>query len=292
MSLEVKRILAGHIDFSALSRELSVPVSTTDQRQLVDIELILYSQPSLHPLVQSQQFTGGEDFRLYLNEHDVTAALKSEINRLVSALPLTLVRSTYMRGVTQYIQFASAFDYIAPNVAHDATFAQQYAQMNDWDKKFDTLGDRHVGWSGNLHPLNFLYRFIPIRGISLADVWRTHLLAIGGNLPETLRDFDALQVTFAEGPAPSFVAIDTTNFWPAGRLYYQLELAHANPLGPTLKEIASKLRGLTYELETLRVNYLDPMSGQVQTLRTDLINHTDATRAALERLTQTVNNIG
>jgi hypothetical protein len=270
---------------------LCVPISTTDQRQLVGIELMLYSQPSLQPLIASQQFIGGEDFRLYLNEYDVTAALKSELNRLVSALPSTIVRSTYLRGVTQYIQFASAFNSIAPNIAHDTTFAQNYAQLNDWDRKFDKLGDRHVGWSGNLHPLNFLYRFIPVQGISLENVWHAHRTATGGNLPETLRDFAALQVTFAEGPAPSFAAIDA-NFWPAGRLYYQLELAHANPLGPTLKQFASSLRLLTQELEGLRVNYLDPMSGQVQTLHTDLINHTDATRQALERLTQTVNNIG
>lgn len=290
MSAEVKRIISGHIDFSALCREYTIPLSTSDQRQLVEIELILYSLPAIAPLVDSHQLTGGEDFRLYINELNVTEALKQQLNLLASAIPPALIRQLYLKGVDRYLQYANAFSPTYDSGVADLAFAQQYAALNDWDRKFDTLGSRQIGWSGNLHPLSYIYRFIPIRPISLSEVWTTYR---NGNatLPEKLGDIENLKITFSEGGAPAYEVFDPKSFWPSGRLVYQLEMAYRNPLEPALKQIASRLRHLAQELETLRVNYLDPMSGDLQILRNDLDQNSSAVAQELDRLRSTVEQI-
>jgi hypothetical protein len=288
MAAEVKRIISGHVDFTAVCREHTIPLLTTDQRQLVDIDLILYSLPSLAPITPDQQLIGGQDFRLYFNDLNVTEALKQQLNLLVSAVPVLLVRQLYLAAANRYVQYASALG--GGSGASDLAFAQQYAALDDWDHKFDTLGDRRIGASGNLHPLSFIYRFIPIRPVRLSDVWTAHRNN-NAALPEKLGDIENLHITFSEGPPPSFENFEPKTFLPAGRLIYQLELAYTNPLEPALKQIASRLRLLAQELETLRVHYLDPMASDLQTLRNDFEQNANTVTQELDRLRLTVEQI-
>lgn len=291
MGAEVRRVHSGTIDFSALTREHTVLLGTSDARDLVDGELTLYAEPSLHPLVDSQRLTGGEDFRLYLNEHDVTDALKAELAAALRLVPAHLVRERYLLGVERYLVFARSFSIFSSRLENEEQVAEEYASTEDWGEKLDSLGSRHVGWSGNLHVFSYLYRFIPLRPVSLHDVWSRYRDASDDGLPETLAELRPLFVTLSEGPAPRYEGVAPSDFLPAGRLNFQLELLHRNPLEPRLSQIASRLRTLAQQLEALRVTYLDPLSTDLQTLEQEFVQHTAATTESLKRVTETVENI-
>lgn len=291
MPAEVKRIYSGHVDFSGLLREFSIPIIDSDQRSLVDIELTFYTLPTLAPLVERFSLTGGQDFRFYLNEYDVTNALKHELSELIAAIPGNAVKEAYLSGALAYLSFIRSFGTHDAEIADDEEFARSYAETEDWPSKFTSLGDLQVGWSGNLHPISFIYRFIPIRPVSMADVWARHRESVGGGLPTSLNDFSQIAITISQGPAPSFEPFDPSAYTPAGRLVYQLECAYRNPLEPRLRELASRLRNLSELLENMRVNYLDPLKSDIETVEEEVTQNSNATRESIERLRETVSNI-
>lgn len=289
MSTEVVANKSGCIDFTPYSREGVIPTDQDRIRKLNDIRLTLFSEPTLAPLVDAQRFVGPVDVRLYINEYDVTTYLRESLKEQIRGLPPALVRTQYLAGVQRYLSFVQSFA-DPPPVGGDLAIATTYAAMADWGNAFNSLGDRTLGWSGNLHALNFIFRFIPILPISLADVWERYVANAGGNPPETLSEFERLVITLSQGMAPSQGAIDPAVI-PGGRLHYRLSYLYPNPLEPRLRAIAMELRQLSQIILALQTNYLDGLSAGLHTVEANFVAHTNATTAALQNLRNTVDQI-
>lgn len=289
MSTEIVTNTSGCIDFTPYSREGLIPTDQDRIRKLSDVRLSLFSEPTVAPLLDSQRFVGPIDVRLYINEHDVSTYLREALKEQIRGLPPALVRTQYLAGVQRYLAFVQNFP-DPPPVNDDFATATAYAAMEDWGNAFNSLGDRTLGWSGNLHALNFIFRYIPILPISLAGVWDKYVASAGGNPPEALSEFDRLVVTLSQGTAPSQGAIDTA-VTPGGRLHYRLSYFYPNPLEPRLGAIAMELRQLSQNVLALQQNYLDGLSAGLHTVEANFVAHTNATTTALQNLRNTVEQI-
>ena len=295
MSTNVVHNKSGVVDFSPYCREIVVPTDQDKIRKLTDIHLTFFCKPTVSPLTDSQRFLGPVDIRLYINEYDVTEYLRELLAEEIRALPPVLVRTQYLKGVEKYLAFVQSYA-DPPPVTDDLDTATQYANMTDWGDAFQTLGlpDRTpqnaLGWGGNLHAVNYIYQFIPILPISLGDVWDSFASDTGGNLPESLADFEQLVITTSQGPAPSIETIDT-GLIPGGQLHYRLSYGFLNPLAPRLRNIAMELRQLSLTVLALQENYLDELTAGLHTVESNFTAHTAATTTALEELKDTVDNI-
>lgn len=292
MGAEIRSTINGTIEFSALNRELSIPIDISRLRNLLDIQLQFYIAPTVMPLINSAQNTGGEDFRFYINEHNVTTEVSEEIGQLISTYDHEHLKTAYLKGANAYLNYASSMGLPSDQVEEDRRVALEVANDQDWPSKFTELGNRNIGWSGNLHCLNFLYRFIPLSPISLNSIWRQFKDKSTDTLPSELSDFSHLICTLSQGGAPSFEVFDPITTIPSGRIVYLLELLHKNPLEPRLRQVTSKLKTISKLLEIQRVDYLTPIKSGVETAKEDISHGNNETKVALDRLTSAVKNIG
>lgn len=289
MGAEVFSYKTGFVDFNRFSRETTIPTAQDEVRRIIDINMSMFCEPTLAPLHVNNRFDGPEDLRLYINEHDVTAQLLDAFKDQIRLLPAPIVRASYLRGVEQYLGYVQSFP-APPPVSGDLAFAQSYSAMADWGDAFLRLGDRGVGWSGNLHIINYLYRFIPILPISLTIVWQKYRDAVDPSLPETLNGFDKLVIILSQGPSPS-VSTASPSQTMGGRLTYQLRYVYPNPLDTRLRVIATELRNLSRTVFDLQTNYLDELAAGLQTVEANFVAHTNATVTALDELKDTVDHI-
>ncbi|NIY81946.1 hypothetical protein [Vibrio hepatarius] len=292
MSAEVRAVMSGSIEFSALNRELVLPFDITRVSELTDVELQFYSAPSVMPLINSAQLTGGEDFRLYVNEHNVTASLIQELVISLDENTHDTLKMGYLKGAKAYISLGKAMNLPEDQLDSDWAFAQAYAEDDNWAAKLTKLGDRSIGWSGNLHCLNYLYRFMPIKPMSLQAIWKRHVNTFNINEPEEISSLPNLVLTFSEGGAPSFDIFDPTETLPSGRLVYQVESLHKNPLEPRLRQIASRLKTISRQMELQRVDYLTPIKTNTETAVHDIELGNEDSKKSLDRLTEAVKKIG
>lgn len=289
MATDVYRTLAGEAHFTPWYREREVLFHDIAISDLKEIEFRFHIGATIQPPNVGSAFVGAEDIRLYVNEHDVTPDVIAEVQRLVAKVPVDEIKRNYLECVQNYLRFIEAFGTHNEQVAGDWEFAQNYAESGMWPDKFTSLGDRTIGWSGNLHPLNFLHKLLPT-ALSLSAIWRSYVQRTGLQLPTKLSQLSSLLLTFSSGPCPTFDAIDP-GFVPGGVLRYQFDLATENPLKESLRQIASRIRTLQRSLESVRLNYLDPLQADVQNIETEVTNGNTSLGQALDRLRTTVENI-
>lgn len=295
MAYEITKIYTGHVDFNPWCREYRLAVSPFEREGLQDILLTFYASPNVDPWNPSYEFLGGEDYRIYVNEHDVTSALVTELQHHVAAIPPQSLRDSYEAGARAYLRFLHNLDTESKYgqiIAKDEQFIQQYVADPDWPRKFAKLGDRSVGWAGNLHPINFLFAYITVPQLSLQSIWSRFVGSAGKPLPARLADFSPLVITYSQGPAPSFSDVLPSKFIPAGRVVYSCECVYTNPLEPKLREISLRLRSVASYVEGLRTGYLTPIQSDVKVIGDDVRNGNVTVSETLDRLRKVVENIG
>ncbi|MFN3649290.1 MAG: hypothetical protein ACK47B_06880 [Armatimonadota bacterium] len=291
MGTEVTKVYTGAVEFNSWARDHTVLMYSDDPTQLLDVALSFYSLPSTHPLTPSQALIGGEDFRVYANNLDVTTAVLAELQDMVKAADKSRLRSEYLQGARSYIRYLQALGTHVQQTAGDQAFAETLAMTSDWPVHFSRLGDRTYGWSGNLHPFSFLYRTIQIPPILLSKVWVRYRSANPMPLPQTLAELPLRSISFSCGPAPSFEHFDPSTFNPGGVLVYALEAAYVNPLEEPLQDILRQLDQLARGLETVRTEYLEVALTSIEQIERDLKALQSSTVTRLEQLTQAVEHI-
>ncbi len=76
-----------------------------------------------------------------------------------------------------------------------------------------------------------------------------------------------------------------------GRLFYKIETLYTHPMDDIIKQITKQLTDITYKLELLRTQYLEPATERIACIEQDVGAAAGSTQASLDRLTQTVQNI-
>jgi len=290
MGTDVLYSLKGTANFNPWMREHCCTIEDESLNTLTDISLRFWASPTNAPHIPSSAFIGVEDLRLYVNEHNVTPDVIAELQRLITPVPVAQLSAAYLLGTQRYLAFIRAYGTHNAQVAGDDAAAAAYAASGNWPSKLATLGQRVIGWSGNLHIVNYIYKNIALRPVSLEAVWASYVRRTGAALPTSLKSLPRLRLLFSQGNPPSLGPIDT-NFIPGGALNYQLDVKHVNPLASTLNNILQRLTALHLAIDSVRMNYLQPMDNQLSTIRTDVTTHNTAVTTQLNQLTNTVNNI-
>ena len=293
MTSDVRTLIENTIDFNVVNREIVVPLDASRLRQLKDIKLQLHTAPAVHPVTSGALLSNGEDFRVYINEHNVTTYYLTHIQTNLSMVDHEVKKQQYMLGALAYTKLLPYIQLSDDMIEAEKSKAADIAEDENWDLKFAKFGDTSMGRSGNLHPFNFLYKYIAIDSVSLAEIWREYRAAHDGNdLPQKLKDFEQLNLTFSQGPSPTYENELPDSGFPTGRLHYVVEQFHTNPLERPLKQINSQLKGLKKLIENNRVNYLTPIKATVDTTQDDLKVSATEQRTRIERLINAVKSIG
>lgn len=294
MTTDVRTINENAIDFNVVNREIIVPVDSSRLSELNDIRIQLYSSPSVHPIVASALLSNGEDFRLYVNEHNLTHYYVAQIQTNLSMIDHEVIKKQYLTGALAYIKLLPYIQLSEEAILAEKSKAEAIAQDENWDLKFSKFGDINTGRSGNLHLCNFVYKYITMEPISLAEVWREYRLNQEGGetLPERLKDFEQINLTFSQGPSPTYEDEMPDAGFPTGRLSYIVEQLHTNPLEQPLRQINFQLKGLKKLVENNRINYLMPIKATVETTQDDVKVSMAEQGTRIERLIHSVKSIG
>lgn len=290
MGTEIKRIYSGHVDFTALSRESSIAVNAADSPELLDVALTFYTLPTVAPLTPSAGLIGGENYRFFLNEHDVTQSVVATLQTLISAIPRAQIASQYLTGATDYLHLIRSLRIRETETAGDEAAARAFSESPNWPALVAKMGDRQMGWSGNLHPICFIYRYIELPPISLNTVWERHRRS-NPALAATLAQLPLRIMTFGQGPSPREGSFDASASTLGGRLVYQLEAQYENPLKKPLELILKRLKELNQEVESLRVQYLEPSLTKIEQIDQDVDKLENSVSTRLQQLIDTVNHI-
>lgn len=292
MSAEVKRIFSGEHHFSPLLREKSVPFFQYDHLDIVDIDLMFRISFSDKEVAGNVSPVCSENLRIYLNEFDISEEVRLELIDAASLVPEALFKSQYQLGVQKYSDQFDALSVKEAERAGDAAFFADYVADNSIPEFFATLGDRNIGWAGNLHVLCFLYSFVAIQPISLRNCWKRHVETHGLALPDELEGLPRIVVSFAHHASPSQSEVDPTDSWPAGQVHYQMEVSYKNPLEPKLREIARRIKQFNILLEAQRLNYLDPLKDESDELLLEIQQAHASLKADLEKVQRAIAEIG
>lgn len=289
MPLHLRYPYSGYIDFSTTSRDFTLPVPNSAGGRLLDFDIALYSLPDMQINSGAAYLQSGADYRLLVNAIDVTSAYIELLKRAISSRATELIESEYRAGVESYFRYVESLNVEAQRASDDHQFFAAYAADHDWAAKLSTLGDRGAGWNGNLHTFSYLYRFIRLPAISLADVLE-HFSTYSDVLSGFDLARDLVSLTFSQGPSSLAEPFDR-NVPVTGRLVYRVEAVYANPVEPVLNDIVGRLRRLAESMESVRLNYLEPVSSTVEVIRTDLEASASSLNSSLEQLTDSVKKI-
>lgn len=275
---DLKRAVHSTIDFNAYNREFTVPLPNADWGQLRDIRLQFYCRPTSQPLVAVYGFVGIGDLRIYLGSEEVTDGIGAAVGRQLDSRDAGVVESQYRSAVSAYLEHLRGAGARDDEARRDADALEGYLASGSWQERFSRLGDRAIGWSGNLHPVNFIYRDMSLHPISLQDVWSE---TRGGDL----RQADPHTITFSHGPLGG----DLDH--PAGRVVFTLEMVFKNPLEPILRRIQRGLDEARKTLEFQRTGYLEPIKEEVEESHEDIKAGLDAVAARVGAVEQAVGEL-
>ena len=183
MSAEVKRIFSGEHHFSPFLREKLVPFFQYDH---LDIDLILRVSYSDKGIAGNVSPVCTENLKVYLNEHDISDEIRLELIDAARLVPEPLFNSQYKLGVQKYTEQFDALSIKEVERSGDADFFANYLATSSLPDFFESLGDRRVGWGGNLHALCYVYSFIAIQPISIRNCWKRYVETHGLDLPDEL----------------------------------------------------------------------------------------------------------
>jgi len=221
------------------------------------------SHCTIDPLVDAQALTGVEDVRLYINGVNHSAAFVAEIQGFLSDLPSDYLRAQYRSAAESWITYLETFGTMPNAVERTRNDLDQALDTADLVTLFQGLGSRQAGWSGGIHPFNFIYRQIIIPPVSLVSVINRHKRTTGGSEISELKDVWPVTLVFSQGPAPSFEPFDPAVQISLGRLEYLLEFQYVNPVAELLRNMTKELEKMGRRIERQRVRYLEPIANHI-----------------------------
>lgn len=266
---QIKRHSSDFLEFNSLLREHNLLIPAFDFFDLVDIRFRFYTQPSFQPLIPAQSLFGVKDLRFYINGVDHTKYLKADLKNIFGLINKSKIKSQYKSGALAWIKFMEQYkDSWGINIADEEKTLNALLSAPNFDEQLKILGDKHYGFGGNLHLINYIYKDIELESLSLKRIINYRQKEL--SKPEIdFSSFESIKLTISQGPAPSFESFDAINTQPRGRMFYFLEYIYNNPVEELLQTILKKITDTQNWVELQRINYLEPLKNQVDILETE-----------------------
>jgi len=275
------------IDFSTVNNEIFQTVETS--ADYFDTLLSFYCHPSVHPLVSDQIFIGVEDIRFYVNKVDLSKQVKAELTLLLKQADGEKLRNQYREGVNQYLKYIKPFTSIINlDIDRERAILDSILKkdVTSWMEK---LGDRKMGWSGNLHVINYIYKTIDLPPLSLNSILTRY--SADKSKAISLQQLDSITYTFSEGPASFTGTVNAGPIVLRGRLNFSLEVYFENPVYEELLIIKRSIEAISKNLEGQRVDYLNPIKDDLVSLENDTKLRLKATDESVKMMFESVKKI-
>ena len=273
-------------DFSGLNREAHLFFPALGQNKINDLKFSFYIRPSYILASGPQHLGGGENYHFYFNGTDITPGIKKCLIRHLTAVDKSKLKEQYLMGAKSYYDYVMYFGVYNEQYKDEFEVAKQYINTIDIAKTLEELGSRKVGISGNLHILNFMYRFISIPCLSMVDVCKE----AGLDFEQMIKNRD-LVIQMSQGPSPTLFANEIGSYIPAGSLEFHLNVQTVNPLEKPLKDIFTRLTELQKQLDGQRTTYLNPLYDVTNKIEKDLAMSSDRILLELKQIETNINNI-
>ena len=271
---EITSVLASDITFTAFHQAVSIPLPTANWDLLEDIKLAIMGQPSA--------FSPGcvQDVHVYLNNYDLTPYIINQLRALLNdPAKAKSLRDQYHRAIDEWLSLSSEIgDAYSISLDRERSAAEHLKKQKHLGSLIDRLGNSDVGWEGNLHVFNYLYRRISVERISIASALNDYSRAHPQPNVPNLKDVSNATIVFSAGPRE-------TQSWPAdkafslGTMAFQMELIYTNPLEDSVLQILAQVgqdgvldlatKGLLKRIEAIsqRVQKCEDTVGDANTLK-------------------------
>ncbi|MFY9647761.1 MAG: hypothetical protein WAK29_21465 [Terriglobales bacterium] len=252
------RVFQGVCTFDAFNVRHALPVINPDRARLVEAYLTFTALPTPQDFANpTGEFVGVNDLHVYLRfttssqvrTIDITDRVIAELQASLSSLGTENFSRCLKEGVEQRLQLIEQL-----HLTYTTEFLNKMRGNVDALTKQDSskwmvrLGERKTeNWIGTLHPVNFIYTYIPLPPVSINKV----LAGVQQPHNPLLVELVDLQLIIAHGA----LAKDAEhNGLPGGRLVYCLECVYHNDLLDEFKslegEIDQQLKEMHAQLAT------------------------------------------
>ncbi|MBP9792884.1 MAG: hypothetical protein KBC56_02680 [Flavobacterium sp.] len=286
MNYDNTNIINRTFDFSPLYREATILIPLKGLTSFKEVEFTFYTRPSYLLSGSVQNFGGAEDLNFYINGFNLTAGLKKILITRLKKLSVEKLSEQYLFGAKTYCDYINSFDFLDEQYKNEYQVAKSYISNIDISSAFEKIGNRKIGIGGNLHLVNFLFRYIDIEPISFSEI----IAESGINSKEVYKNNNII-IQISQGISPTLNAFDPTKFIPTGSIELNLFVKTENPLEKPIKDIFSRLTLLQKQLEMQRTNYLNPLSDITNKVENDLNFASDRILKELSQITENINEI-
>jgi len=286
MNYDNTHIINRTFDFSPLYREVTILVSLKSLSIFKDVEFTFHTRPSYLLSSSAQNFGGAEDLNFYINGFNTTEGLKKVLISRLKKMSKEKLTEQYLNGAKTYCNYINSFDFLQEQYKNEYEVAKSFISNIDISSAFEKIGNRKIGISGNLHFVNYLYRYIEIEPISFSEI----ISESGISIDEVYKK-NNLIIQISQGLSPTMNGFDPKNYIPAGSIELNLFVRTENPLEKPLKDIFSRLTLLQKQLEMQRTNYLNPLSDTTTKVENDLKLASNRILKELSQITENINEI-
>jgi hypothetical protein len=282
----IKRPLTDTIDFTPLYTRHSVCLPTSDVDTLQDILLQFYAHPTTQPVSSSHILVGLEGLRVLLDDRDLTEAVRITLQKNLQAMPAEQLVAEYRASTNEWLAHLAEAGLDGPELTRDIRAAASMSR-SDIIAMMAKMGDRSRGWSGALHPLNYIFRGISLPAISLRDLIFASDANGEDDSEQLLSTLQPRRLIFAcERPKER-----AASWMPYGKLVFTIESVYSNPLVDLIQQAIDKAIDARRAIEDERVNYLAPIKDEIEQSHTDMIKGFSTLQAALSTIETAVGKV-
>ncbi|MCA8953905.1 MAG: hypothetical protein KDE27_30625 [Planctomycetes bacterium] len=292
------RYLTNTMMFAPLNYEHTLWLPQAHREQLVDVAVSLRGHASQTDHGGLVGF-GVHDVRVYLDGVELTTFVIQELRRLMDAMDQQLLRSSLSAALQDWLHLVRELGRAyGASVEEEQREVDRMLATEPLSANLNQLGDYRVGWTGNLHPFNFLYTHIPLPSVSFFQVIREYNR---NQRDESLRlDLKTIRaMTLSHGPCRLFdrASWSPTDPAPRGSVTCIVETHYHNTLEDRLKELEERLERLQETIlgELKKMSRALSPAGPIRKQLAELERATDAVKlqmdASLQELASHVRQI-
>ena len=260
------RTQGGKFKFTPSQPEQVFTIPRLDLLQLVDVELSFWTEPpdpdiNVTALDDPQKHTRKQDLddlHIYFDGKDITNSVKTELIRVLNADNRNNL-SAYKSAMQRYLDMTQKIGIFADHMVDVQVRQENKLIGKSWNDHFPRIGNAGEGEIGCLHPMNFLFREIPIEAISLRQALYP---SVDIRVPVFANVSDP-RLVISHGPSRLFV----TPWQPSANVY---------------------CGGLTFLVSTV---YHDAWEDQMAIAMNDLRSQLNSVQTSVANLTSSLNDI-
>lgn len=259
------KVIENSVLFRPLNYEHITKIPDQDISLLSEINLSINGQPTyLNEAIGS----GLHDLHIYIKGNDITNSVIYVLKNKLDLADQNNLKSEYQLALDGWLSLEEKLgdDWPPGNILElERNIANTLVNKLPISKNINKLGDNSVGWNGNLHIINFLYKHIKIAPISLQEV--IEHFNKNNQIQIIFSELGDSELIFSSGSCRLFANDwNPKKYYPSGVLNYRIEYFYKNPFIDQINDIIKRLTSLETQYDSLRTT----ISNRLKTIATQV----------------------